>query len=664
MKTIMSWTRGALAALLVLACGLVVVTGPSNAQGTKAGRVMLVLDASGSMWGQIDGVSKIEIARTEIDRLLGSWSGGVELGVIAYGHREKGNCSDIETVVPVQPIDRAKTMAAIRALSPKGKTPISAAVSRAAEDLRYTEDKATVVLVSDGLETCEADPCAVASTLESAGVDFQVHVVGFDLTPEETASLRCIADNTGGRFFPVGSAKELASAFDEAAETIVAAEPEEPAGPQGFRLATVLAEGEPALERDVFYWIYESETDLNGKRKEIARNGSAQPVIEMPVGTYRVIASYGKAKVALDLTVEPGTMTDATFVLNAGHVRAQAIAAEGADPLEDDLFYWLYEDKKDLNGNRKEVARNGSAQAFFRVPAGDYHLVVRHGKATASQTVTVTPAALTEVTLTLNAGYLRAVSVVTEGADPLDDDVFYWLYSQETDLNGKREEIALNGAATALFKVPAGTYHLVSRFGNAFARQDVTVTANQLTDVTLNLQAGAVRAKTVYTQGGDVIDRNVFYWVFENETDLNGRRKEIARNGSTQALFQLPAGTYLLQSRFGGANAYASQTIVIEPGKMQDITLDANAGTVIAEVVDGATGAKITDRSRVFWWVYGTETDARGKREEIARNGNARAVLDLAAGEYLLAVKAGNRSAEQVITVVPGAQMPVSLTVN
>ena len=63
-----------------------------------------------------------------------------------------------------------------------GKTPLTDAVKQAAEALKYTEDKATVILITDGLETCSADPCALAKELEQSGVDFTTHVVGFDVS--------------------------------------------------------------------------------------------------------------------------------------------------------------------------------------------------------------------------------------------------------------------------------------------------------------------------------------------------------------------------------------------------------------------------------------------------------------------------------------------------
>ena len=186
-----------------------------------ADKAVLVLDGSGSMWQQVGSTTKIEIARDVIGDLMLDWSDKVELGLSAYGHREKGNCGDIETLKPIGPVDPKEVAQIVDAISPKGKTPLTAAVRKAADELRFEEDRATVILVSDGEETCGGDPCAVARELEAAGIDFTVHVVGFDLTQEETANLQCIADNTGGKFLQASDAEELHQAMAVVKEVVV-----------------------------------------------------------------------------------------------------------------------------------------------------------------------------------------------------------------------------------------------------------------------------------------------------------------------------------------------------------------------------------------------------------------------------------------------------------
>ena len=189
---------------------------PLAATAQEAPRTIIVMDGSGSMWGQIDGRAKLEIAREAVARVVQGIPVQQELGLLAYGHRTKGNCSDIELLVPPGQGTGPAIVDAVNAMRFLGKTPLSAAVRQAAEALRYGEESATVVLVTDGLETCEADPCALASELEAAGVNFTAHVVGFGLTKEEGAQVACLAENTGGRYIEAANAGELVSALTEA----------------------------------------------------------------------------------------------------------------------------------------------------------------------------------------------------------------------------------------------------------------------------------------------------------------------------------------------------------------------------------------------------------------------------------------------------------------
>ena len=212
-------------AIGLLATAVLATTGLYAARPAQP-KTMLVLDASGSMWGQIDGKPKIAIAREAVAEMLDGWNGG-DLGLMAYGHRRKGDCGDIEVLQAIGPNTAAGIRRQVNALNPKGMTPISASVRQAAEQLRFTEQKATVILVSDGEETCNADPCALGKELEAAGVDFTAHVVGFDIEQGSKAhkQLQCLAANTGGRYLEARNAAELNKALGEVAAAKPAPQP-------------------------------------------------------------------------------------------------------------------------------------------------------------------------------------------------------------------------------------------------------------------------------------------------------------------------------------------------------------------------------------------------------------------------------------------------------
>ncbi|WP_316364708.1 VWA domain-containing protein [Candidatus Thiodiazotropha sp. CDECU1] len=176
---------------------------------------LFILDGSGSMWGQIDNRSKIEIAKDVMKKMVGTLSAQDQLGLLVYGHRRKGDCNDVELVYPMAGINHSAMSQQIDAIQPKGKTPITESVEQAVDLVRTLEDEAEIVLVSDGLETCKRDPCEAVKQAKQAGVRFRLHVVGFDLKKEETAQLKCMAEAGGGRYVLAKNAHELNSGIEE-----------------------------------------------------------------------------------------------------------------------------------------------------------------------------------------------------------------------------------------------------------------------------------------------------------------------------------------------------------------------------------------------------------------------------------------------------------------
>lgn len=262
-------------------------------------RVVLVLDASGSMWGQIEGRTKIEIARDTVAGLVGEWKPENRLGLVAYGHRRKGDCADIETLIESGPLVADGFLRQVNALNPKGMTPLSAAVVQAAESLRHVEQKATVILVSDGEETCDLDPCQVGRELEAQGVDFTAHVIGFDVAnPQHQAQLRCLAENTGGRYFNARNAAELSGALG--AVVAVSTEPAPPpatatlAAPDSVSaVSSVTVRFTGPADRGDFIGLYRAAAAANENERRYAwveQAEDGQVLIETPAeaGAYEL----------------------------------------------------------------------------------------------------------------------------------------------------------------------------------------------------------------------------------------------------------------------------------------------------------------------------------------------------------------------------------------
>ncbi|QLQ33554.1 MAG: VWA domain-containing protein [Candidatus Thiothrix singaporensis] len=185
---------------------------PVGGEATQHEKINLVFDASGSMNQKLDGVPKIDIARSVLKNVVAGWDGNTERGLLVYGHRKRGDCDDIEQVVPVGAANQQAFIAQADHLTAMGETPIAKALLMAAEDLQYTESKATVILVSDGKEECGGDPCAVAKQLKQRGIDFTAHVIGFAVKDQAAGEqLRCIAEATGGHYQAAQDREEFQS---------------------------------------------------------------------------------------------------------------------------------------------------------------------------------------------------------------------------------------------------------------------------------------------------------------------------------------------------------------------------------------------------------------------------------------------------------------------
>ncbi|MBN2705946.1 MAG: VWA domain-containing protein [Deltaproteobacteria bacterium] len=172
------------------------------------------------MWGRAGATTKIEAARTVMSQIVPGLPPEVKVGLVAYGHRRKGDCGDIEVLISSGSDDRATLVAKVQALQPKGKTPISAAVSVVVEQLKTKETETTIVLISDGLETCAADPCRVVKDLKQTGIKFVMHVVGFGIPEEDTKQLRCLAAAGGGTYLVAADLESLREALHKVTQGI------------------------------------------------------------------------------------------------------------------------------------------------------------------------------------------------------------------------------------------------------------------------------------------------------------------------------------------------------------------------------------------------------------------------------------------------------------
>lgn len=179
--------------------------------------VEIVVDASRSMWGRMGGEPKMVVAKEILEDVSYWFPEDLNLALRAYGSTSPSDdkdCADSTLLVPFAEANREPIRHAIAGLRPLGQTPIAYALDQAGRDFGSLQSDRAVVLVTDGIESCGGDPIRAARDLREQGI--MVHVIGFGLgsaVDEDAASLRAIADASGGRYVTAGSAEELKDAL-------------------------------------------------------------------------------------------------------------------------------------------------------------------------------------------------------------------------------------------------------------------------------------------------------------------------------------------------------------------------------------------------------------------------------------------------------------------
>ena len=368
--------------------GLVIILASmslSFASETRAeGNVLyFILDASGSMWERAGGKPRIVIAKETLSNLIEQTPAQIRSGVTVYGHRRKGDCSDIEEIVSLKNLDpmaKFRAQERISSINAMGKTPITDSIQQTVDRLKGEEGESTIVLISDGLESCGKDPCALTRKLKSAGINFVMHVVGFGLMDHQKKKLACIADAGEGTFFTADNASDLLEALTVVKQSVVAQVKVEPAPEPVVQKVEssstsikIKAKGPGTVKLLPAPWVEEprywalSDVESGEILYKFARLGVTPQ--KVPPGTYQLMWHQNEHRSARVITgqivtVKSGEVTEVPVATGVRLTMPQWVEIP---------YWWGLKAKVDKSVLRPPVwFRDLPAQV---VPAGRYHLI-------------------------------------------------------------------------------------------------------------------------------------------------------------------------------------------------------------------------------------------------------------------------------------------------
>ena len=179
--------------------------------------VEFLLDSSVSMAEKLGAEPKVELARHALTEAVKQLPRGTRFAVRTFGHRVDQNhqaesCQDSELIIPFNAPALDVLGLRLNGLKPKGYTALAYSLAQVAADFPAQAGRKTLVLMTDGADTCGGDPEAIVSTLKKKGFEVQVQVLGIALDVAGRKSLQTLAAVSGGVFVPIYSGVELTRA--------------------------------------------------------------------------------------------------------------------------------------------------------------------------------------------------------------------------------------------------------------------------------------------------------------------------------------------------------------------------------------------------------------------------------------------------------------------
>lgn len=618
---------------------LAVVAGLLPCSALAEGRSIIVLDGSGSMWGQIDGRPKLEIAREALATVLQGIPPETEIGLMAYGHRTKGDCGDIELVVPPAQGTAGAIIGAANSMKFLGKTPLTEAVRRAAADLHSTEDKATVILITDGIETCEADPCALGTELEQSGVDFTAHVVGFGLTKEEGRAVACLAENTGGKYIEAADAGALVAALETAVAEPAPA-PQPTPEPQPAALAEnvdpvlrLVAAGEEItgdLLGDAYFEFFPLAADGSRGDQPQTIYGASKGLIAP--GRYVMRTTLHNATAEADVTLSATEMNTPEGVLDAGVLALTLLAEAGGEPAAEASW--------EMHG-AGGIYDAGYAKTYRAFPAGEYELDAKLGEMAAKEAVVIEAGKVLDKTVILAVGIPVFTAFYAPGVAVEDGAMTYEVLSGQQGLDGSRESIRTDYGVTASPSLPPGDYVVKAKLHEAVVEQPFTLKAGERLDVAIVLDAGIAALSAPKASSIEI---------YRAKAGLDGKRPYVRTDYGDAAQVTLTAGDYVAVAARDGAKAEAAFTVKA-----------AERVEVAVALAAGMAAVRADDANQID--ILAAKPGLDGSREVIFTDYGATSERLLPPGDYVALATAGRATAEAPFTVKDGERSDVTVVI-
>lgn len=538
--------------------------------------INLILDASGSMKGLLGNSTKMELVQDILSDLSSHW-GQVKDPIISLGVRTFGSekpaeakaCDDSKQLHPVAPVETFNAADLLKTVNAQGIGPIATALKGGAEDLKTASGDKMMVLLTDGKDRCGEDPCIVAKTLYETQ-QIVTHVVAFDIPSTEESSVKCIADNSGGRYFLARTREELITALDESVRSTLP-----------YNLRFKISVGAMPVPSQVT--VYKAGT----QQVVLERKSFGVELLSLNPGSYDILVEYSDSV----FQSKPSKILKGLSVTLSGKLEEEVrfeltpLTLEASDPQGNptETEFTLIP-----SGTETKVAQfttDGKRKTYFIKP-GKYDLTAK--RLTAGSEITLTAAGMdilpeqsVEKSFLFQMGRLHLIGTTPQGEKvPFAYRVFSTVNKELPIAEGRFSkeggDIELPPGNVTVKIEGINEKVQINPMGQ---KENIEVAGGTTIEETILLESGQLNLKAVKAGKEEALSE-----IFIHNAETNVLVTQLTASEGKSSL-ALPPGKYnvtakLLSTRYENPPTVEQKNIEIKSGKTKDLLLRFTLGVI------------------------------------------------------------------------------------
>lgn len=246
-------------------------------------------------------------------------------------------------------------------------------------------------------------------------------------------------------------------------------------------------------------------------------------------------------------------------------------------------------------------------------------------------------------------------ALATEAGPRLRSGLIWRIFHAEAEADGGFKLISTHREAAPSMTLLPGEYLVNAAYGLSNLTKKIRVEGGAEKKETFVLNTGGLTLKAVLATGEDCPEGDVDFDIQSDEIDQFGKRETILADAAPNKVVRLNAGAYHINSLYGDANANVGVDVTVEPGRITEATIKHTGAKITFRLVQSRGGEALADTE---WQILTSAGDT------VKTTVGALPTHILAAGNYAVIAKHGEKSYSRKFTIEPGNDKQIEVAIE